>query len=66
VLVPPEQLQQLVPRMLEKPAAYATSVNGIAVVSISVRAVCARCARAIASGPAPSSSVTSRVRCRSE
>ncbi len=29
-------------RMLAKPAANATSVNGIAVVSISVRAVCAR------------------------
>ena len=52
-------------RTLAKPAANATSVIGIVVVSISSRAVCARCARAMASGPAPSSSVISRLRWRS-
>ena len=42
-------------RMLEKPAAKATSANGIGVVSTRIRAVCARRARASASGPAPTS-----------
>jgi hypothetical protein len=42
-------------RMLAKPAANATSPRGIVVVSTSRRAVCARWARARASGPAPSS-----------
>ena len=42
-------------RTLAKPAANATSAKPSSVVSISVRAVCARCARASASGPAPSS-----------
>jgi hypothetical protein len=51
--------------MLGKPAAKATSVNGSAVVSISSRAVCARWARASASGPAPSSATSWRLRCRS-
>ena len=41
--------------MLANPAAKATSPIGSAVVSISSLAVCARCALAIASGPAPSS-----------
>ncbi len=49
-------------RTLPKPAANAMSVNVIDVVSISSRAVWARCARAIASGPAPSSSVITRFR----
>ncbi len=40
-------------RMLEKPAAKATSAMGSAVVSISTRAVWARWARARAIGPAP-------------
>ena len=47
-------------RMLEKPAANATSPNGRSVVSISTRAVCARCARASASGLAPTSACSSR------
>ena len=38
-------------RTLAKPAANATSVTGRSVVSSSTRAVCARCARASASGP---------------
>ena len=46
--------------MLAKPAAKAISDSGSAVVSVRIRAVCARCARAMASGPAPSSAVTSR------
>ena len=37
-----------------------------ACVSTSSRAVCARCALASASGPAPSSAVSTRLRCRSE
>ena len=52
-------------RTLPKPAANATSVSDRSVVSISSRAVWARCARAMASGPAPSSSVISRLRWRS-
>ncbi len=51
-------------RMLLKPAAKATSPIGIAVVSISSRAVCARCALASASGPAPSSASSCRSTCR--
>ena len=53
-------------RTLAKPAANATSAMPSGVVSISSRAVCARCARASASGPAPSSAVSTRLRCRSE
>ena len=52
-------------RMLANPAANAMSDSGSVVVSISTRAVWARCARARASGPAPSSAVTSRLTCRS-
>ncbi len=51
--------------MLPKPAAHATSLAGSCVVSSRIRAVWARCVRAIARRPAPSSSVTSRLRCRS-
>ena len=51
-------------RTLAKPAANATSAKVRSVVSISTRAVCARRARASASGPAPSSAVSSRVRWR--
>ena len=51
-------------RTLPKPAAKAMSVMPRSVVSISVRAVCARWARASASGPAPSSSVRIRLRWR--
>ena len=40
-------------RTLEKPAAKATSVIARAVVSMRMRAVCARWARAMAMGPAP-------------
>ena len=47
-------------RMLEKPAAKATSPNGRSVVSISTRAVWARCARASASGLAPTSACSRR------
>ena len=47
-------------RMLEKPAANATSPNGRSVVSISTRAVCVRWARASASGFAPTSACSSR------
>ena len=50
--------------MLANPAANAISDSGSVVVSVSTRAVCARCARAMASGPAPSSAVTSRRTCR--
>ncbi len=46
--------------MLVKPAANAISDSGSVVVSVSTRAVWARCARAMASGPAPSSAVISR------
>ena len=46
--------------MLAKPAANAISDSGSVVVSVRTRAVWARCARAMASGPAPSSAVTSR------
>ena len=42
-------------RMLANPAANATSAIGRSVVSMSSRAVCARWARARASGPTPSS-----------
>ena len=51
-------------RRLANPAAKATSLNGSAVVSISRRAVWARCALARSSGPAPSCSTSSRRRCR--
>ena len=51
-------------RMLANPAANATSPMGSAVVSISSRAVCARWARASASGPAPSSASSCRSTCR--
>ncbi len=46
--------------MLVKPAAKAISDSGSVVVSVRMRAVCARWARAMASGPAPSSAVTRR------
>jgi hypothetical protein len=46
--------------MLAKPAANAISDSGSAVVSVRMRAVWARWARAMASGPAPSSAVTRR------
>ena len=52
-------------RMLAKPAPNATCENGSSVVSMSIRAVCARCARARASGPAPTSARSSRCRWRS-
>ena len=52
-------------RMLANPAANATWAKGSGVVSMRTRAVCARRARAIASGPAPSSARTIRVRWRS-
>ena len=52
-------------RTLPNPAAKAMAVNDIAVVSIRMRAVLARWARAMASGPAPSSSSISRLRWRS-
>ena len=45
--------------MLVKPAANAISDSGSVVVSVSTRAVWARWARAMASGPAPSSAVIS-------
>ena len=51
-------------RMLAKPAANAMSPMGSALVSISSRAVCARCALASASGPAPSSASSCRSTCR--
>ncbi len=53
-------------RTLANPAANAMSAIPSGVVSMSSRAVCARCARASASGPAPSSAVSTRFRCRSE
>ena len=46
--------------MLANPAANAISVTGSAVVCSSTRAVCARWARASATGPAPSSAVSCR------
>ena len=52
-------------RMLANPAANAISDSGSVVVSMSTRAVWARCARARASGPAPSSAVTMRLTWRS-
>lgn len=51
-------------RIEANPAANAISAIGSAVVSISSRAVCARCARASASGPAPSSASSCRSTCR--
>ncbi len=51
-------------RTLENPAANATSAMGNRLVSISTRAVCARCARAMASGPTPSSATSWRSICR--
>jgi hypothetical protein len=51
-------------RMLENPAANATSPNGRSVVSINTRAVCVRCARARARGLAPTSACSSRSSCR--
>ena len=51
-------------RTLAKPAAKATSVTGRSVVSSSTRAVCARCARATAIGPAPTSATSCRCRWR--
>ena len=53
-------------RTLAKPLANATSVNGSAVVSISVRAVWARWARASAIGPAPTSATSWRCTWRAE
>ena len=47
-------------RTLENPAAKATSAMGRGVVSMSTRAVCALCARAMAMGPAPTSADSSR------
>ncbi len=52
-------------RTLAKPAAWATSIRRRRVVSIRMRAVCARWARASASGPAPSSAASWRVSWRS-
>ncbi len=52
-------------RTLPNPAANAMSASPRSVVSTRIRAVCARCARASASGPAPSSVVSIRLRCRS-
>jgi hypothetical protein len=45
---------------LENPDANAISAIESVVVSISTRAVCARCARAIAIGPAPTSATSIR------
>ena len=53
-------------RTLAKPAEKATSAAGRSVPTSSIRAVWARCARLSASGPAPSSVVSSRVRWRGE
>jgi hypothetical protein len=50
----------------ENPAANAMSPMGSAVVSTRMRAVRARCALASASGPAPTSALSSRVTCRGE
>ena len=52
-------------RMLAKPAAKATSESLRSVVSIRVRAVCARWARASAWAPAPTSATSSRCSWRS-
>ena len=52
-------------RTLWKPLANATSVIGRFVVSMRMRAVCARCARASASGPEPTSATSSRLTWRS-
>ena len=52
-------------RRLPNPDAAATAGSAMSVVSSSVRAVWARWARAMASGPAPSSSVITRLRWRS-
>jgi hypothetical protein len=46
--------------MLAKPAPNATCANGRFVVSMSTRAVWARCARASAIGPAPTSATSWR------
>lgn len=51
-------------RTLPNPAAKATSASLRSVVSASRRAVCARWARASASGPAPSSAIRDRSSCR--
>ena len=53
-------------RTLPKPAPTATCANGSSVDSISVRADCARCALASATGPAPSSPTRMRFSWRSE
>ncbi len=53
-------------RTLANPAAKATSAIGRSDEVSRVRAVCARCARLRAFGPAPSSSVMIRLRWRSE
>ena len=52
-------------RTLRKPAEEATSIIGSSVVSSSSRAVWARCARASASGPAPTTADSCRCRWRS-
>ncbi len=52
-------------RRLPKPEAAATAGSAMSVVSSNVRAVWARWARAMARGPAPSSSVITRLRWRS-
>ena len=49
-------------RTLEKPELSATSAIGTSLVSSRTRAVCARWARASASGPAPTASASSRWR----
>lgn len=51
-------------RTLANPEANAISVTGSPVVCNSTRAVCARWARARATGPAPSSAVSCRCTCR--
>jgi hypothetical protein len=51
-------------RTLAKPDANAISVTGSVVVWSRTRAVWARCARASATGPAPSSAVSCRWTCR--
>ena len=51
--------------MLPKPAASATWAKGSSVDSISVRAAWARCARASATGPAPTSAPSTRPSWRS-
>ena len=52
-------------RTLAKPAANATCVTGSSVVSRRRRAVCARCARASASAPVPTSAIRTRCSCLS-